>query len=87
MIAAGTALNYHAGIDLSVGSVMAVAGAAAMQTLSNGMNVWLSILIALAVGLAIAASPALWFLHAYSRSSPPDYDARRPWYGQGHHLR
>ena len=24
---------------------------------------------------------------AYSRSSPPDYDARRPWYGQGHHLR
>ena len=54
MIATGMTLVIStAGIDLSVGSVMAVAGAAAMQTLSNGMNVWLSILIALAVGLAI----------------------------------
>ena len=51
MIATGMTLVIStAGIDLSV---MAVAGAAAMQTLSNGMNVWLSILIALAVGLAI----------------------------------
>ena len=54
MIATGMTLVIStAGIDLSVGSVMAVAGTAAMQTLSNGMNVWLSILIALAVGLAI----------------------------------
>ena len=51
MIATGMTLVIStAGIDLSVGSVMAVAGAAAMQTLSNGMNVWLSILIALAIG-------------------------------------
>ena len=54
MIATGMTLVIStAGIDLSVGSVMAVAGAAAMQTLSNGMNVWLSILIALAVGFAV----------------------------------
>ena len=39
MIATGMTLVIStAGIDLSVGSVMAVAGAAAMQTLSNGMN-------------------------------------------------
>ena len=65
MIATGMTLVIStAGIDLSVGSVMAVAGAAAMQTLSNGMNVWLSILIALAVGLAIGCGHgALGFLH------------------------
>ena len=87
MIATGMTLVIStAGIDLSVGSVMAVAGAAAMQTLSNGMHVWLSILIALAVH---------WLRQRRSGFLPgptavhhhPDYDARRPWYGQGHHLR
>ena len=54
MIATGMTLVIStAGIDLSVGSVMAVAGAVAMQTLAGGMNVWLSILLALLVGLAI----------------------------------
>ena len=90
MIATGMTLVIStAGIDLSVGSVMAVAGAAAMQTLSNGMNVWLSILIALAVGLAIGCvNGALRFLPGPTAvHHHPDYDARRPWYGQGHHLR
>ena len=73
MIATGMTLVIStAGIDLSVGSVMAVAGAAAMQTLSNGMNVcspssspWLLV-------WPLAASTALWFPSwAYSRSSPP----------------
>ena len=63
MIATGMTLVIStAGIDLSVGANatfcaclagMMVNKGAAMQTLSNGMNVWLSILIALAVGLAI----------------------------------
>ena len=73
MIATGMTLVIStAGIDLSVGSVMAVAGAAAMQTLSNGMNVWLSILIALAVGLAIGCvNGALVSFLGLQRSSPP----------------
>lgn len=54
MIATGMTLVIStAGIDLSVGSVMAVAGAVAMQTLASGTNVWLSILLALVVGLAL----------------------------------
>lgn len=54
MIATGMTLVIStAGIDLSVGSVMAVAGAACHADPVQAMNVWLSILIALAVGLAI----------------------------------
>ena len=54
MIATGMTLVIStAGIDLSVGSVMAVAGAAAMQALTNGTNVWLSILLALVIGLVV----------------------------------
>lgn len=56
MIATGMTLVIStAGIDLSVGSVMAVSGAAAMQLLASGMNVWLSILISLIIGLAIGS--------------------------------
>ena len=54
MIATGMTLVIStAGIDLSVGSVMAVAGAAAMQLLSAGVNVWMVILLSLLIGLAI----------------------------------
>lgn len=54
MIATGMTLVIStAGIDLSVGSVMAVAGAAAMQLLSAGVNVWMVILFSLLIGLAI----------------------------------
>ena len=54
MIATGMTLVIStAGIDLSVGSVMAVAGAAAMQALSGGVNVWLAILLALVIGLVV----------------------------------
>lgn len=56
MIATGMTLVVStAGIDLSVGSVMAVAGAAAMQLLTSGVNVWLSILLALVIGLAVGS--------------------------------
>jgi simple sugar transport system permease protein len=54
MIATGMTLVIStSGIDLSVGSVMAVAGAAAMQMLSGGMNVWLAIAFSLIIGLAV----------------------------------
>ena len=54
MIATGMTLVIStAGIDLSVGSVMAVAGAAAMQALAGGVNVWLAILLALVIGLVV----------------------------------
>ena len=54
MIATGMTLVIStAGIDLSVGSVMAVSGAAAMQLLVSGVNVWAAILLSLLIGLAI----------------------------------
>ena len=54
MIATGMTLVVStAGIDLSVGSVMAVAGAAAMQMLVSHVNVWLTILLALLIGLVL----------------------------------
>ena len=54
MIATGMTLVIStAGIDLSVGSVMAVAGAAAMQMLTSGVNVWLTIFLALLIGLGV----------------------------------
>ena len=54
MIATGMTLVIStAGIDLSVGSVMAVSGAAAMQLLVSGMNVWMAILLSLLIGLAV----------------------------------
>ena len=54
MIATGMTLVIStAGIDLSVGSVMAVAGAAAMQMLTSGVNVWLAIFLALLIGLGV----------------------------------
>ncbi|MCI1659773.1 ABC transporter permease [Bifidobacterium psychraerophilum] len=56
MIATGMTLVVStSGIDLSVGSVMVVAGAISMQLLSTGTNVWLSILVALGLGLVLGA--------------------------------
>lgn len=56
MIAAGMTLVVStAGIDLSVGSVMVVAGAISMQLLSTGTNVWLAILVALGLGLVLGS--------------------------------
>ena len=79
MIATGMTLVIStAGIDLSVGSVMAVAGAAAMQLLSAGVNVWMVILLSLLIGLAIG-TPAV--------HHDIDYDARRARPRQGDHLR
>ena len=54
MIATGMTLVIStAGIDLSVGSVMAVAGAAAMQMRTSGVNVWLAFFLALLIGLGV----------------------------------
>lgn len=54
MIATGMTLVVStAGIDLSVGSVMAVSGAAAMQMLTSGVNVWVAILLSLLIGLIL----------------------------------
>ena len=54
MIATGMTLVIStSGIEISDGSLMAVAGAAAMQMLINGVNVWMAILISLAVGLVL----------------------------------
>ncbi|MFD0704417.1 ABC transporter permease [Alloscardovia venturai] len=54
MIATGMTLVIStAGIDLSVGSVMAVSGAAAMQLLTSGANVWVAILVSLLIGLVL----------------------------------
>lgn len=56
MIACGMTLVIStAGIDLSVGSVMAAAGAACMQLLVSGVNVWLAVLLALALGLLLGS--------------------------------
>ncbi|WP_236630747.1 ABC transporter permease [Bifidobacterium aemilianum] len=56
MIATGMTLVIStAGIDLSVGSVMAVSGAAAMQMLVSGINVWVAILLSLLIGLVIGS--------------------------------
>lgn len=54
MIATGMTLVIStAGIDLSVGSVMAVSGAAAMQMLVSGVNVWAAIILSLLIGLVL----------------------------------
>ena len=56
MIACGMTLVIStAGIDLSVGSVMAVAGAVAMQLLVDGTNVFVAILIALVFGAILGS--------------------------------
>lgn len=56
MIATGMTLVIStAGIDLSVGSVMAVAGAASMQLLTSGVNVWVAIGLSLLIGLAVGS--------------------------------
>ena len=85
MIATGMTLVIStAGIDLSVGSVMAVAGAAAMQLLSAGVNVWMVIhrpchrLHQRCTGL-YPGTPAV--------HHDIDYDARRARPRQGDHLR
>ena len=84
MIATGMTLVIStAGIDLSVGSVMAVAGpvqwhervALHPHRLGCWSGHWLR-------QRRSGFLPGPTAVHHH-----PDYDARRPWYGQGHHLR
>ena len=47
-------------IDLSVGSVVCFTGAVGALLMAGGMNMWLAVIIMLAIGLAIGAFQAYW---------------------------
>ena len=55
-------------IDLSVGSVVCFTGAIGALLMAGGMNMWLAVIIMLAIGLAIGAFQAYWI--AYVRVPP-----------------
>lgn len=55
-------------IDLSVGSVVCFTGAVGALLMAGGMNMWLAVVIMLAIGLAIGAFQAYWI--AYVRVPP-----------------
>lgn len=55
-------------IDLSVGSVVCFTGAVGALLMAGGMNMWLVVVIMLAIGLAIGAFQAYWI--AYVRVPP-----------------
>ena len=55
-------------IDLSVGSVVCFTGAVGALLMAGGMNMWLAVIIMLAIGLAIGAFQAYWI--AYVRVPP-----------------
>lgn len=56
IIAAGmTFVILTGGIDLSVGSILAIAGAVAASMIAQGTNVWLASMAALAIGAGIGA--------------------------------
>ena len=55
-------------IDLSVGSVVCFTGAIGALLMAGGMNMWLAVVIMLAIGLAIGAFQAYWI--AYVRVPP-----------------
>ena len=55
-------------IDLSVGSVVCFVGALGAVFMSKGMNMWLAVVLMLAIGTAIGAWQAFWI--AYVRVPP-----------------
>ena len=55
-------------IDLCVGSVVCSTGAVGALLMAGGMNMWLAVIIMLAIGLAIGAFQAYWI--AYVRVPP-----------------
>lgn len=55
-------------IDLSVGSVVCFVGAVGAIFMSNGMNMWLAVLLMLLIGLVIGAWQAFWI--AFVRVPP-----------------
>ena len=55
-------------IDLSVGSVVCFTGAVGALLMAGGMNMWLAVVIMLAIGLAIGSFQAYWI--AYVRVPP-----------------
>ncbi len=55
-------------IDLSVGSVVCFVGGVGAVFMSNGMNMWLAVILMLAIGTAIGAWQAYWI--AYVRVPP-----------------
>ena len=52
-------------IDLSVGSVVCFAGTIGAVLMHNEMNMWLAVLIMLAVGIAIGAWQAFWIAYVH----------------------
>ena len=52
-------------IDLAVGSVVCFAGAVGVVLMEGGMNMWIAVLIMLAVGLAIGAFQGFWIAKVY----------------------
>lgn len=56
VIAAGmTFVILTGGIDLSVGSILAISGAVAATMIAQGSNVWLTVIVALAIGAVMGA--------------------------------
>ena len=52
-------------IDLSVGSVVCFAGAAGAIVMQKGLNMWLAVLLMLAIGLAVGAWQAFWIAYVH----------------------
>lgn len=67
VLAAGMLLCILTGgnIDLSVGSVVCFVGALGAVWLSNGVNMWLVVLLMLLLGLAIGAWQAFWIAYVH----------------------
>ena len=55
-------------IDLSIGSVVCFAGAAGALLMANGVNMWIAVVVMLAIGLAVGALQA--FCIAYIKVPP-----------------
>lgn len=52
-------------IDLAVGSVVCFTGAVGVVLMERGVNLWVSVLVMLAVGLAIGAFQGFWIAKVY----------------------
>ncbi len=52
-------------IDLSVGSVVCFSGAVGALLMQNGANMWLAVILMLAIGLAVGAWQAFWIAYVH----------------------
>ena len=67
VLAAGMLLCILTGgnIDLAVGSVVCFTGAVGVVLMERGVNMWIAVLVMLAVGLAIGAFQGFWIAKVY----------------------